>query len=115
MRPREEIEDEVRDGRQKFHNKAAIELLLDIRDAVTKLAEITYTPTEEPEESVEEAPKVNNKLYKNILINISGIGSKTAEDIMIAYPTLPDLKEAIANGEKLSVRDDVERKLKKEL
>ena len=49
MRPREEIEDEVRDGRQKFHNKAAIELLLDIREIVNGepiAAEVE--PEEEP-------------------------------------------------------------------
>ena len=52
-------------------------------------------------------------LYFKELINIRGIGSKTAEDI-VTWGTKEKLIEYIQNGEKLPFRDDVEEKLKRE-
>ncbi len=52
-------------------------------------------------------------LYFKELINIRGIGSKTAEDI-VTWGTKEKLIEYIQKGENLPFRDDVEEKLKRE-
>jgi len=48
------------------------------------------------------------------LINIKGIGRKTALDIRKVFPTKKDLINAISNDDELPFRDDIEEKLRKE-
>lgn len=50
--------------------------------------------------------------FYNELIKIGGIGTQTAEDVIVIF-SKKSLIKAISNKEKLPFRDDVEKKLKK--
>lgn len=54
------------------------------------------------------------KGYKEKLLNIKGIGKKTAEDIMKDYPTEADLKKRIKEEPDMPFDDDVAECLKNE-
>ena len=55
--------------------------------------------------------KRKEKTFKEELIEINGIGIKTAEDILIVFPTKGKLLEALSKDEKLPFDDDIEKKL----
>ncbi len=50
--------------------------------------------------------------YKGELLGIKGIGDKTVEDILTAFPDRKDLILAIMNEDDIPFRDDVVEKLK---
>lgn len=56
--------------------------------------------------------KKKDEGYKKKLTKIKGIGSKTAEDIIAAYPTENELVTAINKGDKMPFDDDIEAALK---
>ena len=52
------------------------------------------------------------KSWEEELIEIKGIGKKTAHDITLIYPGKHNLLEALEKGKELPFDDDVEEKLK---
>ncbi len=52
------------------------------------------------------------KSWEEELIEIKGIGKKTAKDIILVYPNRHNLLEALEKGKDLPFDDDVEKKLK---
>ena len=73
--------------------------------------------TETKKETVsKETPKPEpNKEYRQALLDINGVGPKSAKDIMNVYKTAKDLIRAIDAGKELPFRDDIAIKLKKKL
>lgn len=85
------------------------------------------TPVEEKKElEIKPEPKKTHKVelkekpvkaqkedfdFKKELMNIKGIGKKTAEDIMKVYPTLANLNDSMGLNEDLPFRDDIVDKL----
>ena len=59
----------------------------------------------------QEDPEAEAK-YKKKLIDIDGVGKKTAKDIITKYPTEEVLKLAIQNDEEVHKRDDVDAAIK---
>jgi len=94
------------------------------------LTPVEEEPIEKEIEKAIEEDKVNNdeseaddsdadatfqedtKAYKKKLIDINGVGKKTAEDIMADYPTEKDLKLAVNKREEIHNRDDVDAAVK---
>ena len=60
----------------------------------------------------EKKPEID-PMFEIALHEIKGLGAKTIKDILEVFPTLELLNAAIAKGEKLPFRDDVEKKLRK--
>ena len=54
----------------------------------------------------------SEKSWEEELIEIKGIGKKTAHDITLVYPNKHNLLEALEKGKELPFDDDVEQKLK---
>ncbi len=55
---------------------------------------------------------VDKKTWREELIEINGIGEKTADDIGIVFPTRGKLLEALEKEQKLPFDDNIELKLK---
>lgn len=72
-------------------------------------------PSEEDSTDVDatfqEDPETKAK-YQKKLIDIHGVGKKTADDIMEKYPTEEVLKLAIQDGDEIHTRDDVDAAVK---
>jgi hypothetical protein len=66
----------------------------------------------EQEEDIEDLEEEKKLQFEEKLKNITGIGKKTAEDILNLYKTEENLKKAIKE-KSLPLRDDIEKKLKK--
>jgi len=64
-------------------------------------------------DELENVETVSSEEYVSKLLSVRGVGHKTADDIMILYPTFDDLKSGISSGDDLPLRDDVVIKLKK--
>ncbi len=64
------------------------------------------------EESDEE--QQSNEDYRKKLMSVDGIGKKTAEDIMKAYPTADELRDAISEDKELPIREDLVEMLEEE-
>jgi len=71
---------------------------------------INDEPSEEDEPNVDAS--FQKEAYKKMLIDIDGIGKKTAKDIMENYPTEKDLREAVQDGKEIHKRDDVDAAIK---
>jgi len=56
--------------------------------------------------------KPDPRIYYQKLVDIEGIGKKTAKDIMGIFPTEEELKASIVKGLILPIRDDLAAKLK---
>ena len=69
-------------------------------------------PTDADATFQEDTDQEAAEAYKKKLIDIDGIGKKTAEDIMAKYPTEEVLKLAINNGDEIHKRDDVDEAVK---
>jgi len=69
-------------------------------------------PSEEDPTDADAGFLEDPEAYKKKLIDIDGIGKKTAEDIMAKYPTEEVLKLAINNGDEIHKRDDVDEAVK---
>ena len=69
-------------------------------------------PTDADATFQEDTDQEAAEAYKKKLIDIDGIGKKTAEDIMAKYPTEKELKNAIRQGEEIHKRDDVDEAVK---
>ena len=52
------------------------------------------------------------KAYYQNLVDIDGIGHKTAKDIMTIFPTEEELRDSIIEGQVLPIRNDLADKLK---
>jgi len=73
---------------------------------------------EVPHESGEELKKKREilaKEYKKLVLSIHGVGKKTAEDVILAFPTLEALQAAVDAGTPLPFRNDVETAIRNEL
>ena len=69
-------------------------------------------PSEEDPTDADAGFLEDPEAYKKKLIDIDGIGKKTAEDIMAKYPTEKELKNAIRQGDEIHKRDDVDEAVK---
>jgi len=72
---------------------------------------ISNEPTEEDPKDVDatfEDKTDATREYRKKLIDINGIGKKTADEVMAKYPTEETLKLAIENAEQIHTRDDVD-------
>ena len=58
--------------------------------------------------------QTEDEFYFKRLNEITGIGEKTANDIIRVFQTEEKLKNAIKNYDKLPFRDDIEKKLREE-
>lgn len=97
--------------------KDLIEAKEKVSERLNKLKE-TVKELQKAEDNMDEKVKHNRRKedkvkesaekekYMNRLLNIKGIGPKTAEDIVTTYETFDDLIKAIKDG-KLQFRDDV--------
>lgn len=65
-----------------------------------------------PEEPKKSKKPKKEKTWMEELMEINGIGKKTAEDIISVFPKKSDLLEALANDKHLPFSDDVVEKLK---
>ena len=74
--------------------------------------ESTEDDTNDVDTISQEDPEAGEK-YKKKLINIDGVGKKTADEIMAKYPTEEVLKLAIQDGDEIHKRDDVDAAIKK--
>lgn len=69
---------------------------------------------EEQKEPEEPSQEVEPEHFKTKLQAIDGIGPKTVDDIMEIYPTEQELLADIEDKDQIPVRNDVEKKLRKE-
>lgn len=72
------------------------------------------------EDTVKDAKQeivVNESKFNSIkdLVKIKGIGKETAKDIKKIYKNMSNLLKALKNGDDLPLRNDIQKKLKKEL
>jgi len=77
-----------------------------------KFAKDAKIPIKETKKEKVEEPK--EEMTLDVLDKIKGIGTKTLEDIKRTFKSIADLKKALKE-DKVSLRDDVVEKLKKEL
>lgn len=56
--------------------------------------------------------KVDEKSWEEELIEIKGVGKKTAHDIILIYPNKHNLLEALEKEKELPFDDDISKKLK---
>lgn len=68
-------------------------------------------------EDVKQKIVVNESKFNSIdeLVKIKGIGKETVKDIKKIYKSITNLIKALDSGENLPLRNDIEKKLKKEL
>lgn len=81
---------------------------------------ISNTVEETPKEVVKENTKekvVKKHKFNSIddLVKIKGIGKETAKDIKKIYKTMDKLVKVLNNGENLPLRNDITKKIRKEL
>lgn len=83
------------------------------RKGLSSLEE-TKTVKKVPKKAHEEIAERPSEDFKKELQTINGIGKKTAEDIIHAFPTKERLKEAINNNVGLPFYNDVSEQLRAE-
>lgn len=81
------------------------------KESVEHKEEAEEIELENYREYVETEEKVN---FLEELVKIKGIGKETAKDIKKIYKNMSNLLMALNSGKVLPLRNDVERKLKKE-
>jgi len=79
----------------------------------TALTAVGGAKDEKAKEDQSDAEPIDEaKEYFKKLVDINGVGKKSAEEIIAEHPTEEALKEAITKGEEIHKRDDVDAKIK---
>lgn len=77
---------------------------------------VDETPKDVIEEKTEEKVVKKHKFNSiDDLVKIKGIGKETAKDIKKIYKTMDKLVKVLNNGENLPLRNDIAKKIRKEL
>ena len=83
---------------------------------LTKLTENETKPNEDPKDAgagfQEETEQDDLATYRKKLIDIKGVGPKSAKEIIKTYPTEKILKEAIAEGQEIHKHDGIDEAVK---
>lgn len=93
------------------------------KEKVVKIVEPNKNIEKVPEDTVDDVEDVKQEIVVNKskfnsiddLVKIKGIGKETAKDIKKIYKTMSKLIKVLKSGENLPLRNDVQKKLKKEL
>lgn len=97
------------------HLGIALKLIRVEAEPEETLGAVNHEPSEEDSKNVDAGVQENSESteeYRIKLIDIHGIGKRTAEEIMAKYPTEKILKLAIKKGEEIHKRDDIDEAVK---